>query len=126
MSTETTVDVVLRVLGEFDLETLLQENRGFEPDAIWRQGEVPGRPRLCGFNKLLSGDIAPQEAGRELLLTLSTYRHMLQQLPSGSAQIDIGVFTCDSPSGVVLEGRTIEALAGLGLGLSFTYYPSFD
>ena len=126
MSAEVTVDVVLRVLGEFDLDRLLQENTDIELDSVWRRGELPRRPHQCGFNKLLFGDLAPQDAVRELALALNKYRQVIQQLPPGSAQIDIGVFGVDSTCGVVLDSQTVALVAEMGLGLSFAYYPSAD
>lgn len=126
MSVEVTVDVVLRVLGDFDLDRLLRENTDIELDSVWRRGDLPSRPRQCGFNKLLFGDVAPRDVARELALALNRYRQVIQQLPSGSAQIDIGVLGVDSACSVVLDGHAVSLVAEMGLGLSFVYYPSAD
>ncbi len=126
MSADVTVDAVLRVLGDFDLDRLLHENTDIEFDSVWRRGELPSRPQQCGFNKLLFGDVVPQDAVRELAMALNRYRHVIQQLPSETAQVDIGVFGVDSTCGVVLDNHTVLLVAEMGLGLSFTYYPSAD
>lgn len=126
VSAETTVDAVLRVLGDFDLDGLLQTYTDIDPDSVWRRGELQGRPRDCGFNKLLFGDVRPDNATHELVKSLERYRQVILRLPLGSAQIDLGVFGIGSNCGVVLGCQALAAMAEMGLGLSFSYYPSLD
>lgn len=126
MTAEATVDGVLRVLGDLDLDRLFRTCPEIVPDSIWRRGEFQGRPLDCGFNKLLFEDVSPQAVVRELTLALKTYRHVIRQCPIGTAQIDLGVFCVGANCGVVLDGQAVAVVAELGLGLAFAYYPSFD
>jgi hypothetical protein len=124
MSAETTVDAVLRAIGNFDVDRLLRLFPDFVPDSVWRKGQIPGRPAESGFNQLLFEDVRPEETGGQLILALTQYRQVIQHLPVGSAQVDIGAFDVGANYGIVLDVALLAVVAELGLGLRFTSYPS--